>query len=83
MTVGNMRMNGVRGLFVTCLVCGYHTEVNVDARPDDVRVPSFGPRMRCSKCGNLGATARPNWIERADNSAPPSAETCVRGDCGA
>jgi hypothetical protein len=64
MTLGNMRQNGVRGLFVTCSSCGYHSEVNVDAWPDDVPVPSFGPRMRCSKCGKLGATARPNWIER-------------------
>jgi hypothetical protein len=31
MTLGNMRRNGVRGLFVTCLHCGHHTEVNVDA----------------------------------------------------
>jgi hypothetical protein len=67
MTLGNMRQNGVRGLFVTCLHCGYHTEVNVDAHPDDVTVPSFGPRMRCSKCGKLGATAIPNWIERRDS----------------
>jgi hypothetical protein len=50
MTLGNMRP----------------TEFNVDAHPDDVPVPSFGPRMRCSKCGKLGATAIPNWKERAD-----------------
>ncbi len=66
MTLGNMRQNGVRGLFVTCSACGYHAEVNVDAHSDDIPVPSFGPRMRCSRCGKLGATARPNWIERAD-----------------
>jgi hypothetical protein len=47
MTLGNICQNGVRGLFVTCLHCGHHTEVNVDAPPDDVPVPSFGPRMRC------------------------------------
>jgi hypothetical protein len=64
MTLGNMRQNGVRGLFVTCLTCGYHSEVNVDEWPDDVPVPSFGPRMRCTKRGKLGATARPNWSER-------------------
>ena len=40
MTLGNMRRNGVRGLDVTCLHCGHHTEVNVDAHPDDVPVPS-------------------------------------------
>jgi DNA-directed RNA polymerase subunit RPC12/RpoP len=66
MTLGNMRQNGVRGLDVTCLHCGYRIEVNVDAYLDDVPVPSFGPRMRCSRCGKLGATAIPNWSERAD-----------------
>ena len=66
MTLGNMRQNGVRGLFVICSACGYHAEVNVDAWPDDVPVPSFGPRMPCTKCGKLGATAIPNWKERAD-----------------
>jgi hypothetical protein len=35
------------------------------AGPDDAMVPSFGPRMRCSRCGKLGATAIPNWVERA------------------
>jgi hypothetical protein len=39
MTLGNMRQNGVRWLSVTCSVCGCHTKVNVDAWPDDVRVP--------------------------------------------
>ena len=67
MTLGNMRQNGVRGLFVTRSACGYHTEINVDAWPDDISVPSFGPRMRCTKCGKLGATAIPNWIERRDS----------------
>jgi hypothetical protein len=38
-----------------------------DQWPDDVPVPSFGPRMRCTKCGKLGATAIPNWVERRES----------------
>src|SRR5258706_16163230 len=66
MTLGTMRRQGVRGLFVTCQHCGRETAVNVDTWLDDVPLPSFGPRMRCTKCGKLGATAIPNWKERAD-----------------
>ncbi len=69
MTLGNMRSLGVRSLFATCLACGSKTEVNVDAWPDDVPVPSFTRHMRCTRCGNLGASAIPNWIERG-NSLP-------------
>jgi hypothetical protein len=37
----------------------------MDDWPDDAQVRSFGQRMRCSRCGKPGATAEPNWIERA------------------
>jgi hypothetical protein len=30
---------------------------------DDVLVPAFGPRMVCTRCGIIGADARPNWRE--------------------
>jgi hypothetical protein len=63
MTLGNMRSLGPRSLDVTCRACGHYTSVNVDAYADDVAVPSLGPRMRCTKCGRLGAYARPNWSE--------------------
>jgi hypothetical protein len=66
MTLGNMRRHSVRGLFVTCQHCGHERAVNMDGWPDDATVPSFGPRMRCGRCGKLGATAVPNWIEQAD-----------------
>ena len=61
MTLGNMRGLGPRSLDVTCTACGYHTTFNVDDWPDEVLVPSFGPRMRCTKCGHLGANVMPNW----------------------
>src|SRR5260370_40002417 len=68
MTLGNMRSLGVRRLFATCLTCHLETTINVDAWPDDVEVPSFGPRMRCMRCGHLGATAIPKSIGRRERS---------------
>jgi hypothetical protein len=38
--------------------------VNVDHLPGDLTVPSFGPRMVCTRCGIIGADARPNWQEQ-------------------
>jgi ribosomal protein L37E len=63
MTLGNMRSLGPRSLDVMCRACGHHTSVNVDAYADDVAVPSLGPRMRCRKCGHLGANVRPDWSQ--------------------
>jgi hypothetical protein len=48
MTLGSMRRHGVRGL-VTRQHCGHERAVNMDDWPDDAPVPSFGPRMRCSR----------------------------------
>jgi hypothetical protein len=66
MTLSGMRRHGVRGLFPTCQHCSHERAVNMDDWPDDLTVASFGPRMRCWRCGKPGATAVPNWIERAD-----------------
>ena len=62
---------------------------------DNVPVPSFGPRMRCGRCGILGATAVPNWIERRlpsegarwqysglQRTGDPRSENHVRGTPG-
>jgi transcription elongation factor Elf1 len=61
--LGNMRSLGVRSLDVTCLTCGHHTSVNVDRFPDHVITQSLGRRMRCKKCGRLGASVRPDWSQ--------------------
>jgi hypothetical protein len=62
MTLGNMRKQGVHGLAVYCLnhACRHHTVVNVDDYPHEVEVPSFGSRMKCSKCGGKRVDVRPN-----------------------
>jgi hypothetical protein len=33
--------------------------LNVDGYDDAVPVPAFGPRMVCTRCGIIGAFARP------------------------
>jgi hypothetical protein len=64
MTLGNMRANGVRSLDVCCWVCHHRAIMSADPWPDHVAVPTFGPRMVCTKCGIIGADVRPNWQEQ-------------------
>jgi hypothetical protein len=59
-----MRGLWVRGLNVTCLICRHDSHVDVDAYPDHVQLPSFGSRMVRTRCGIIGADARPNWREQ-------------------
>jgi hypothetical protein len=63
MDLGNMRSLGVHSLTVSCETCHHETVVNVDSWPDHMTVPSFGPRMVCTRCGASGAEVRPNWKE--------------------
>jgi hypothetical protein len=69
MTLGNMRANGVRSLDVSCWQCHHQAIVSAAPWPDDVPVPSFGPRMVCMRCGIIGADARPNWKERPERES--------------
>jgi hypothetical protein len=63
MTLGNMRENGMRSLAVSCWICHHGALLSADPWPDDVPVPAFGPCMVCTRCGIIGADARPNWKE--------------------
>jgi hypothetical protein len=65
MTLGNMRELGVRSLDVSCWNCQHQAVVSAERWPDQVPVPSFRPRMVCTRCGIVGADARPNWKEQA------------------
>jgi len=73
MTLGNMRANGVRSLIVLCTnsTCRHEAIMNFDSLSGDVPVPSLGPRMRCQRCGQIGADARPNWNEMTRPFASP------------
>jgi hypothetical protein len=56
--------NGVRSLDVSCWQCHHWVILSADPWPDHVPVPAFGPRMVCTRCGIIGADARPNWREQ-------------------
>jgi hypothetical protein len=60
----DMRANGVRSLDVRCWQCHHRAILSADPWPDHVPAPSFGPRMVCTRCGIIGADARPNWREQ-------------------
>jgi hypothetical protein len=71
MTLGNMRANGVRSLDVCCWLCHHRAILSADPWPDHVPVPMFGPRMVCTRCGIIGAEARP------DSQEQPGRETLI------
>jgi hypothetical protein len=43
-TLGNMRANGVRSLDVSCWQCHYRAIISAAPWPNDIPVPTFGPR---------------------------------------
>ena len=58
MTLANMRELGVRLLACYCWNCQHEAVLSADRWPDDVEVPTFGPRMVCTRCGIVGADAQ-------------------------
>jgi hypothetical protein len=69
MDLADMRENDVRSLAVSCWNCQHEAVLNAERWPDDVPVPSFGPRMVCTgvelSARMLGRTGR------SDRSARP------------
>ena len=66
MTLGNMRANGVRSIAVSCRQCHHEAVLSADRWPGHMAVPTLGPRMVCSRCGIIGADARPELAGAAD-----------------
>ena len=64
MTLGDLRELGVRSLGFQCHRCHHERTTNADHLPGALTVPSFIPRMVCTRCGIGGADARPNWKEQ-------------------
>jgi hypothetical protein len=54
--------------------CRHAARLDVDRWPDDVPVPTFGSRMVCTRCGMIGADARPNWKEQPERSGTLAGE---------
>jgi hypothetical protein len=57
-----LKVPGVRG--VSCWQCHREAVLSADRWPDHMAVPTLGPRMVCTRCGIIGADARPNWREQ-------------------
>jgi hypothetical protein len=62
MTLGNMRAQGVRSIYILC-GCGREESMLVDGLADDLEVPSIRTQLRCSACGQRPYQTRPDWRE--------------------
>lgn len=71
MTLGNMRALGVQRLLVSCLNpdCLHSIVFDVSHYDADLAVPSFTPRMRCSRCAGKRIDVRPNWKEQTPQTS--------------
>ena len=74
-TLGEMRVSGVRGLLIYCsdYKCSHSTVISGDKWPDHVRLSDLEARFVCRACGTRGADIRPdfNW----DRKRPPERQS--------
>jgi hypothetical protein len=66
MALGNTRATGVRSLDVCCRQCHHVIRPRLRAHGGAMPVPTFGPRMMCTRSGavSLGPGPRDRAIER-------------------
>ena len=66
-----MHANGVRTLTAWCLGqgCNHYRVLDVSGYPDDLLVPSFGPRLWCERCGYL-RSFKMAWDANLDHQSP-------------
>jgi hypothetical protein len=71
MTLANMRALGVERLLVSCLNpdCLHSIVFDVSHYDADLAVPSFTPRMPCSRCAGKRIDVRPNWKEQTPQTS--------------
>jgi hypothetical protein len=41
----------------------HEAPIEVDDLPGDLAAAAIGPRLKCTKCGELGAEVRPCWAQ--------------------
>jgi hypothetical protein len=63
MSLGNMRLNGMRMVMIYCNAQGWHhsADVDVDGMPDELAVLFLTRKYRGSRCGSKHVAARPTW----------------------
>jgi hypothetical protein len=74
-TLANMRSHGVRHAMIYCgnaPRCWHSGRMNVDAWPDETIFAEIEMRLVCTRCGLIGAQARPDWSEVPPGPPLPS-----------
>ena len=69
-TLGHIRGHGCPSLLVYCgsIHCSHSAEWRPDDLPDDLKLRTLDPRMRCTRCGHRGADVRPDWRPMVERS---------------
>src|ERR1700730_5220424 len=67
-TLGHIRSHGVRRLLINCStgLCHHSALIDADRWPDDTVLLDLDKKAVRTKCGTIGADARPNWSERPE-----------------